>query len=480
MTPIKTLRENPHIEAYLADFLMVIAWGALFMCIGRATCAPRNAALAAHHVAALPSSRKVAENSASRPSTLPTESVQRAAYANATRAICFGFNFPGTVNTDTLIWFVASFFPATALLYSIFSIVTRLYEIEDSAQKTGSYYLYVTSPPSDAQPSPQPGNAAEGNVAPADPPPAKPTPQPAGWRDFQIYIRTRFREYYNPWEMAAFALSTGALVVVLAKLIVAKKYATSLGNPLDTGDLPIAFTAGAGMLGAASGAFLLILKRYRMFNIYPSTYLSIFVSITAGTFAGALWHFVFTPSVAIFLAFGIAFLTALNLEYFVDLLTRVVGKTTGQALAEQIPSDLTTVIQNPDALDVLKTMSLFSIAEFIRTDPMRLYLNLPQAIGTIDGWIDAALLRYFFPSQIDAFSASGVRQFSQLLHRFAERISRDGVKWRGITEIGAIQNVELPGVFETVKDVVENGRYYRQLGVIWDAYLSGRFSPELT
>jgi hypothetical protein len=47
MTPIKTLRENPHIEAYLADFLMVIAWGVLFMCIGRATCAPRNAALAA-------------------------------------------------------------------------------------------------------------------------------------------------------------------------------------------------------------------------------------------------------------------------------------------------------------------------------------------------------------------------------------------------------------------------------------------------
>jgi hypothetical protein len=84
-------------------------------------------------------------------------------------------------------------------------------------------------------------------------------------------------------------------------------------------------------------------------------------------------------------------------------------------------SDLDSVIQDLDAIDVLRTMSVFSIGEFIRTDPMRLYLNLPQAIGTIDGWIDAALLQYFFAHQVDALAMAGIRHFSQLLHRFAPK-----------------------------------------------------------
>jgi hypothetical protein len=158
-------------------------------------------------------------------------------------------------------------------------------------------------------------------VKPTDPTPAQPRLQPAGWNDFQTYLRARFREYYNPWEFIIFAMSSGTLAIILAKLIITKYDAAPWGQPLDITALPVAFTAGAGLAGSISGAFLLVLKPYRTFNMYPSTYLSIFVAIAAGTFASTLWHFVFTPSVAVFLAFGIAFLTSINLEYFVELLT---------------------------------------------------------------------------------------------------------------------------------------------------------------
>ncbi len=505
MKPLQTLRAYPHIEAYLADGVMVVAWFLLFLCIGRVSCAPQKAALAG----AMPSKDNGAETplpaasaspvstaapaSTTGPSPVATVSPTPTAATGETappspsvtvspastavpggpppaataRPICFGFNVPGIVSTDTLIWLLASFFPGTALLYSIFNVVTRLYEIEESAKITGTYSLYVDAPTNVPPANPPQAGAPPGHGAPINP------PAQDGLNEFRTYVRARFREYYNPWELVVFALGAGALVVVLAKLVVAKKYGAYLGEPLDSSKLPVAFTAGAGLAGAVAGAFVFVLKRYRTFNIYPSTYLHILAVITVGTFAGTLWHFVLTENLAIFLAFAIAFLAALNLEYFVDLLTKLVAKATGQPAPERPPSDLATVIQNPDAIEVLASMSLFSVAEFTRTDPMRLYLNLPQAIGTIEGWIDAELLRHFFASQLDVFGAAGVRQFSQLLNRLAVIAGAPAtLQWRQLAQVTAIDNVNMARVLETVKDVVDSGRFDRQLGVISDFYLT--------
>jgi len=367
--------------------------------------------------------------------------------SNSNTSSCFGFRYTGAVTSETLIWFLASFFPGTALLYSVFNIVARLYEIEDSAQFLGTYRLYA--PPG--------------------------TPGPDALKQFQNYARARFREYYNPWELVEFAVSAGALVVLLGKLVIAKNYAPYLGEPLDWAKLPIAFTAGAGLAGGVAGALVLILKRYRTFNIYPSTYLHILALITAAAFAGTLWHFVLTENLAIFLAFAIAFLAALNLEYFVGLMTNLVARATGQTPPERPPSDLATVIQNADAIEVLNNISVFTIQEFISMDPMRLYLNLPQAIGTIQGWIDTAILRYFFTNQLDALSVAGVRQFSSLFNRVAIiEANPPTLTWRTPAEINTIGNVNVAQVLQTVRDVVENDNYERQLGVASNNYLKLR------
>jgi hypothetical protein len=189
-------------------------------------------------------------------------------------------------------------------------------------------------------------------------------------------------------------------------------------------------------------------------------------------------------NVALFAEFAIAFLAALNIDYMVDLMVVLVARMTGQPSVAPPPSDLATVVQNQDAIDVLKTISVFSVAEFINTDPMRLYLNLPQSIGAIDGWMDMALLRFNFPNQLDAFTAAGVRKFSQLLNRFAGTIApavdpfpHAAIQWRNLQPAELIPNVNMDSVFATVRDVAQSGRYDRQLAIISEGFCAGRFPP---
>jgi hypothetical protein len=433
------LHRYSRVQVFLACIVFIAAWFGVFLCVGKVACVPPQRTLSA--------SGTVATSTSPAVSTLATPS-------------CFGFHFPGTVTTDTLIWLMASFFPATAILYAFYNLLARLREIERAAKVTGLYYLY-------ANPATRRGGEA--------------------WIEFRNYSRARFWEYYNPWELMAFALGAGVLIVVLAKLVVAKQYSTDLGSPLDTKTLlPVAFTAAAGLLGSTTGAMLFILRRYRTFNIYAFTYFQTFVAIAAGTFAGTFWQIILTDNVAIFAAFGIAFLAALNIDYLVDLLVVLVAKATGRPAIAPPQSDLPTVILNSDATDVLNTISVSSIAEFVNTDPMRLYLNLPQSIGAIDGWMDQALLHFHFSNQqqLDAFAAAGIRQFSQILNRFAKTITaavapypHAEVGWRLLEPGELIDNINMDRVFATVSEVVLSGRYDRQLAVVSENFRAGRFPP---
>jgi hypothetical protein len=477
----RNLHRYSKVQVFLACMVLALAWSMIFSCLGRVVCAPQTDSAAAtkspagggtppgkapptevtHASAGQKTDMKSPAGGGTSPGkTRPTEVISTSA-ARKIATTCFGLNCPGAVTTDTLIWYLASFFPATAILYSLYNLLVRLREIEHAAQMTQLHYLYteIPSPKSDEE----------------------------AWTQFQNYARARFWEYYNPWELTAFALGAGVLVVVLAKLVVAKQLSADyLGPPLDLKALPVAFTAAAGLLGSTIGAMLFVLRRFRTFNIYAFTYFQVLVAIAAGTFAGTFWHLMFAENVAIFLAFGIAFLSALNIDYMVDLMIILVAKATGQPTVAPPQSDLATVILNPDAIDVLNTMSVFSIAEFVNTDPMRLYLNLPQSIGAIDGWIDQALLRFHFSNQqqIDAFAAAGVRQFSQLLNRFAQTITsvaalyaHADIVWRLLQPAELIDNINMDRVFATIKDVVQSGRYDRQLAVVSERFRVGRFPP---
>ncbi len=434
---IAYLRRYSRLQVFAACIVLALIWLRLFACLGATRCAPP-------HVPPAPA----AAISSSAASAAP------ALRAHRSLSNCFGFHCPGTVTTRTLVWLIASFFPATAILYALYNLLVRLREVEHAARVTGLYYLYADEPADDAE----------------------------AWREFQNYARARFWEYYNPWELMVFALGAGLLTVVLAELVIAKHSAGYLGKPLDVETLPVAFTAAAGLLGSTVGAMLFVLRRYRTFNIYAFTYFQVLVAIAAGTFAGTFWHFMLAENLALFAAFAIAFLAALNIDYMVDLMVVLVARATGQPGVAPPPSDLAAVIQNPDALDVLKTMSIFSVAELINTDPMRLYLNLPQPIGAIDGWIDAALLRFNFPAQLEAFAAAGVRRFSQLLNRFAETVTavaapypHAAIQWRILQPPELIPNVNLDVVFTAVSELAVNGRYDRQFAVVSERFRAGRY-----
>ena len=88
---------------------------------------------------------------------------------------------------------------------------------------------------------------------------------------------------------------------------------------------------------------------------------------------------------------------------------------TGFVIPEPIEGDLKEVMDNSDAIESLHNMSLYSIAELANAEPLLIYLNLPQHISVINGWIDEALLRYHFLPDHDAIRKSEIRTFTELI-----------------------------------------------------------------
>jgi hypothetical protein len=129
---VDNLHAHSKKEAYLAGTILVLSWLVLFLGIGRTPCPGDK-----------PSNSDVIQRRSNIGIEMPKATAPtRLLSATSSRRIqrtCFGFNWPGTVASDTLIWLTASFFPGSALL--LFAVLTRLDEIVDSAQKTGTYYL---------------------------------------------------------------------------------------------------------------------------------------------------------------------------------------------------------------------------------------------------------------------------------------------------------------------------------------------------
>jgi len=77
----------------------------------------------------------------------------------------------------------------------------------------------------------------------------------------------------------------------------------------------------------------------------------------------------------------------------------------------------------------LTDISLWSVSELVKAGPIRLYLNMSQPVGVINGWIDEALLSYYFNSRVPALAAIHVVRFSSLLELVVEGFD-GGIVWQ--------------------------------------------------
>ena len=320
----------------------------------------------------------------------------------------------------TAIWILALAFPVTAALYIMFDLRVRLNQVEDSAQRNGVFTIYF------------PGSAI------AD-------------REFRHLLNLKFRQSCNPWELNCFGLAAGIVAFMVQYFPLSEAglnpHAEDISK-LSISNWPVL----AGFFGAFAGALVLILRKHRTLDIYPTTYFQASIALILGPLVGGFISSGFTPSAKMAgvdyavlrnsIAFALGFVTATNVNFLGNLLRHRVSKWTGIPLPPPKGGDLDLLIQNSEAIESLNNLSCFSVAEFVTMEPIILYLNMPQPINCLDEWLDEALLAHYFRPHLKALAAVDIKRFTQLLEYVIE-------KW---PDTGVIQAIEWKRPFQITGD----------------------------
>lgn len=353
------------------------------------------------------------------------------------------------IQYSTIVWLAAFALPAIAFLYSMFNLRVRLDEIADLATFNSLHRVYY--------PFSEPADSPD---------------------DFSRFLRNRFREYCNMWEMVGFSFAAGTVTFVILVFLKAQlSFPDGLAPFVPPGKVqPWVFATGSGFFGAFAGSLLIIYKRYRAIDIYPSTFLQVSVALVVGMLVGGFIASVYPTTNAAVLIFTVGFLTALNLNFLSKLMRQTFASLTKTQLPPEIPTDLGSVIKNSEAIESLNNMSLFSLAEFVNVEPVRLYLNMSQAVGVINGWLDEALLAYYFPEQLPLLNRNGIRRFTELL-----QLAVVGFGYRTITWVRRLVAVNDPATDATIlsalRGIVGSRDHYRLLGILSTNYREAYFLP---
>lgn len=350
----------------------------------------------------------------------------------------------------TAVWAVALFFPITALLFLTFSLRTRFKEIHEVACAnliSCVYYPGVSAPDAD--------------------------------RRFSRYLRKRFTEYYNPLELAAWSLTAGAIVFLVALYLAVQFYIVrDAGTALARVEFPGAalrweLATGAGFLGGLVGAFALILKKYRTFDIYPSTYGQAAVGIVVGMASGGMVAALYPAAPMMFVAFTTAFLATIHVNFLPRFLRGAFAWVTKTELPPDLKSDLDRVIRNSEAIETLNNIGIYAVADLVKTDPVRLYLNLPHPIGVINGWLDEAMLQHYCEPHASRLAEIPFRRFTQLLDRMVDKIAAPSLQWTAVPIIG--DATADAGLLSAIQSVIYSGTHHRLLGCICPVYRAAFF-----
>ena len=348
---------------------------------------------------------------------------------------------------STVMWVLALFFPGTAVLFALFNLRVRYNEIRDVGERNNYHLVYFPS-----------------------------TSHEAALSAFGGFVRLRFTEYHNMFELAGMALAAGVVTFLgaffLGVQIDLPTYTQPVSTPEDISSWVVVL--GSSFFGALAGAYVLIFRRYRTFDIYASTYLQVTVGIIVGTAAGGFLVSVWPSVRTSFLAFAIAFLTTINIGFLPRLLRDQFARLTGVKLPEEILTDLDRVIRNSEAIESLNSISIFSVADFVKMEPVRLYLNMPQPIGVINGWLDEALLHYYFPSAVSALHDAFVRRFTQLLEALVQEYRPNHLEWRANPVVTANATTD-QALASTVKTIVSSRTHHAVLGFLAPNYRAAFF-----
>lgn len=361
---------------------------------------------------------------------------------------------PSLLSFHAAISLLALLFPLSAIIFVLFNVVARREQVEDAANRADLPIIYF----------PESGSS-DG--------------------DFAQLLASRFRESCNGLELALLALIAGAVAFVslyffLENMAPAAAPPTLLRAPGI--DLQMIM---AGFFGAYAGALVTILRRYRTLDIYPSTYMQATIAMLLGIMIGTFLRTVF-GTWALSIVFAISFVTAGNVNLLGGFLRGWLAKQTGFVVPEPIEGDLQKVIKNSEAIESLHNMSIYSLAELITAEPLLVYLNLPQSISVINGWIDEALLQDHFETDFALLEAQSVRRFTELLSGV--------VKWPATRDkLMSLSDIQMNDSFAVTSDkdanerirlrmnnVLRSGIHHRLLAILSREYRETFFGSSKT
>lgn len=346
-------------------------------------------------------------------------------------------------NYNTLVWLLAYAFPALAVAYSLTRLRVRHGEIIDMFRPDRLWDVYF---PKSRDPE----------------------------IDFENYVGRRVSEHYGLLEFAGFSVLAGAFIFVGAQLI-AKQF--NMPSQFVTWELSgpdWAKVVGSAFLGSFAGSVLLALQRYRTFDLRPTTFLQIIAALLSGTFVGSFITIAYPWNQAPLLAFVVSFLAAINIGFMGQLLRRQFAAMTGMKLPKPQETNLREMISNDEAVEALNRMSIFSIGELSKSDPIRLYLNMPQQVWVILAYIDEAILRFYFSEVVPTLEAIHIRRFSQLLLRFHPTFKDEKLQWND--SVAVLENEkENKQLLEGVKSIVRGGMHHQLLGLLLHEYRKAYF-----
>lgn len=359
------------------------------------------------------------------------------------------------IQYTTAIWLIACLFPLTSTFYLVFDLRLRRNQIQDAAERVQLHFVYF------------PGS----NVA---------------QQQFSRVLSLRFRESCQPWELAAFSLIAGAIAFVGAYLV---DCATFKFAPDDANQVQIisegATIVFAAFSGSLAGACIFIFNKFRTFDLYPSTYLQAIIGFVSGTLGASFVGSIYPSQYLRPLAFAVGFLTSTNVSFLSSLLRRQVAQITGITLPTDNAGDLDSIISNAGAIESLHNISIYTVSELVKAEPLIIYLSLPVQIGVINGWIDEALVKYYFgATKTDLLATFAIRRFTQLMELAVKTWpsrgdQTDDIVWNQQIPLLAGSGIEEIVVCE-MRCIVAARLHNRLLGILSDSYRSAFFPVDVS
>ena len=343
-----------------------------------------------------------------------------------------------------LIGFLALVFPLVAFAYSINRRETRYREILDYYGRDRVWDVWY----------PEGGDEAKVK--------------------FARYLEQRVREHHGTFEFLTFSV-LAAIATTLLAVVAARADLTDLG--LSRTQVVAAF------LGTYSGAILYLLRRYRIFDLRPATFLQTAVVLVAGTLGGTFLSRFFgdLENLAAGTAFLIGFLAATRIR-FLPRVTRALFQRISQGMLarnrKEPDPDLSQMIDSPESIEALNRISIHSIRELANADPIRLYLSMPQQVGVINALIDEAILRASFRSQIDNLHAANIHRFTELLQRLKPKLRKDRIGWPDRVNVLDDGGKLDRNLLAAVRSIVHAGTHHWTLGLLLHSYREAMFRPD--